>query len=39
MVVPREIENNAYTKCLGDKQSVLREMWKWRMESSLVYEV
>ena len=28
IVFPREIEDNVYTKCLGDKQGVLREMCK-----------
>ena len=33
---PREIEDNAYTKCLRDKQGVLLEMCKWRMEPTVV---
>ena len=38
-VVLREIEDNEYTECLGDKQGVLREMYKWRLERSPVCEV
>ena len=34
--IPREIEGNAYTKCLRDKQGVLLETCKWRMEPTIV---
>ena len=36
IVIPREIEDNAYTKCFKDKRGVLMEMCKWRMEPTIV---